>query len=117
MLSGTAVLARVGGLVGILSAIALGVVMLLDGQPVVAAALPWVLWLSMYLGLGFALAYGQLAYYQHARLRRLLYDRGHIADDYPVFLNQTAERNLLRKVGGGYTFVHALLLQYFSGRG
>ena len=72
--------------------------------------------LLLYLGLGFALAYGQLAYYQHARLRRILYDRGHIADDYPAFLNQTAERNLLRKVGGGYTFVHALLLQYFSGR-
>jgi hypothetical protein len=42
--------------------------------------------------------------------------RGYIAEEYPAFLNQTAERNLLRKVGGGYTFVHALLLQYFSGR-
>ncbi|MBP8949059.1 MAG: NACHT domain-containing protein, partial [Candidatus Promineofilum sp.] len=117
MLSGTTVLTRVSGLVGVLNAIALSVVMLLDERPVVAAALPWVLWLVLYLGLGFALAYGQLAYYQHARLRRLLYDRGHIAEDYPAFLNQTAERNLLRKVGGGYTFVHALLLQYFGGRG
>ena len=47
---------------------------------------------------------------------RILHDRGYIAEEYPAFLNQTAERNLLRKVGGGYTFVHALLLQYFSGR-
>jgi len=77
---------------------------------------PWMLWLSLYLGLGYALAFGLLAYLLHARLRRLLYDQGHVAEDYVGFLNQTAERNLLRRVGGGYTFVHALLLQYFSDR-
>ena len=36
--------------------------------------------------------------------------------DAADFLNLAAERNLLRKVGGGYTFVHALLLDYFSHR-
>ena len=114
--SGMVVMTRVMALAGVLLSVALGAASLLNGGDVILAAAPWLLWLLLYLGLGFALAYGQLAYYQHARLRRILYDRGHIADDYPAFLNQTAERNLLRKVGGGYTFVHALLLQYFSGR-
>ena len=114
--SGVVVMTRVMVLAGVLLSVALGAASLLNGGDVILAAAPWLLWLLLYLGLGFALAYGQLAYYQHARLRRILYDRGHIADDYPAFLNQTAERNLLRKVGGGYTFVHALLLQYFSGR-
>ena len=114
--SGVVVMTRVMVLAGVLLSVALGAASLLNGGDVILAAAPWLLWLLLYLGLGFALAYGQLAYYQHARLRRILYDRGHIADDYPAFLNQTAERNLLRKVGGGYTFVHALLLQYFGKR-
>jgi hypothetical protein len=103
-------------LVTLLLSTAFSLAISLGGQSVVLAAAPWLMWLIAYLSLGFSLAYGWLAYFQHGRLRRLLYDRGHIADDYSAFLNQTAERNLLRKVGGGYTFVHALLLQYFSGR-
>jgi hypothetical protein len=114
--SGVAVMTRVMILAGILLTVALSMPMLLDGGDVVPVATPWMMWLLLYLGLGFALAFGLLAYFQHAHLRRMLHNRGHIADDYPAFLNQTAERNLLRKVGGGYTFVHALLLQYFSGR-
>ena len=31
-----------------------------------------------------------------------------------AFLNSCAERILLRKVGGGYIFVHRLLLEYFA---
>lgn len=33
---------------------------------------------------------------------------------YPHFLDYAAERILLRKVGGGYIFVHRLLLEYFA---
>jgi len=114
--SGLVAMTRVMSLAGVLLAVALSVPMLFNGGDMVLAAAPWMLWLLLYLGLGFALAFGVLAYLQHAYLSRILHNRGHIADDYPAFLNQTAERNLLRKVGGGYTFVHALLLQYFSGR-
>ena len=96
--------------------LAVSAAMLISGQTIILAAAPWMVWLLVYLGVGFALAFGLLAYLHHARLRRILHDRGYIAEEYPAFLNQTAERNLLRKVGGGYTFVHALLLQYFSGR-
>jgi len=31
-----------------------------------------------------------------------------------TFLDEAAERLLLRKVGGGYIFVHRLLLDYFA---
>jgi len=34
--------------------------------------------------------------------------------NYPRFLDSAAERILLRKVGGGYIFVHRLLLEYFA---
>jgi hypothetical protein len=30
------------------------------------------------------------------------------------FLDHAAERILLRKVGGGYIFVHRMLLEYFA---
>jgi hypothetical protein len=33
---------------------------------------------------------------------------------YSRFLDYAAERILLRKVGGGYIFVHRLLLEYFA---
>jgi hypothetical protein len=34
--------------------------------------------------------------------------------NYPPFLDYAAERILLRKAGGGYIFVHRLLLEYFA---
>ncbi len=114
--SGITVMTRVMMLAGVLLGLAVSAAMLIAGRTIIVAAAPWMVWLLIYLGLGFALAFGLLAYLQHARLRRVLHDRGHIAEEYPAFLNQTAERNLLRKVGGGYTFVHALLLQYFGKR-
>ena len=114
--SGVTALLRVGLLATILLSTALVITMSLSSRSIVLAFAPWMVWLMAYLSMGFALAYGWLGYFQHGRLRRLLHDRGHVADDYPAFLNQTSERNLLRKVGGGYTFVHALLLQYFGKR-
>jgi hypothetical protein len=32
------------------------------------------------------------------------------------FLDYAAERILLRKVGGGYIFIHRMLLEYFAAR-
>ena len=110
------VIRRVSLLGGLLFGAALAAVMLLNDRQIVLDFGPWMIWLLTYLGLGYALAFGLLAYLMHGRLRRVLYDKGHVAEDYVGFLNQTAERNLLRRVGGGYTFVHALLLQYFSDR-
>jgi len=36
--------------------------------------------------------------------------------DYAKFLDYAAERILLRKVGGGYIFIHRMLLEYFAAR-
>lgn len=33
---------------------------------------------------------------------------------YPPCLDYATERILLRKVGGGYIFVHRLLMEYFA---
>ena len=34
--------------------------------------------------------------------------------NYPAFLDYAAERVFLRKVGGGYMFIHRMLLEHFA---
>ena len=57
---------------------------------------------------------GGWAYLRHYVLRLLLWRAGAIPWNYPRFLDYAAEHILLRKVGGGYIFVHRLLLEYFA---
>ncbi len=64
--------------------------------------------------LAFGLSYGGAAYVQHFVLRFLLWCARSIPLNYPRFLDYAAERILLRKVGGGYIFIHRLLLEYFA---
>jgi hypothetical protein len=47
-------------------------------------------------------------------LRILLWRSGLIPWDYPRFLGAATERMLLNKVGGGYIFLHRLLLDYLA---
>jgi hypothetical protein len=47
-------------------------------------------------------------------VRLLLWYAGSIPWNYPGFLDAATEHILLRKVGGGYIFVHRLLLEYFA---
>jgi len=65
-------------------------------------------------GLVIGLPNGGVACIQHIALRLLLWRSGLMAWNYPGFLDYAAERILLRKVGGGYIFVHRLLLDYFA---
>ena len=65
-------------------------------------------------GLLVGLFYGGLACLQHAVVRLLLWRAGSVPWNYPRFLDFAAERILLRRVGGGYIFVHRLLLEYFA---
>lgn len=51
---------------------------------------------------------------KHSILRFLLFRAGHIAWHYARFLDYAAERIFLRKVGGGYIFVHRLLMEHFA---
>ncbi len=80
----------------------------------VVNALGWIVGASLYLGVVGGLMYGGLAALQHRRLLAYLQKNGVVPPDYVHFLDYAAERNLLRKVGGGYMFVHALLLDYFK---
>ena len=65
-------------------------------------------------GLLVGLLIGGWACIQHTVLRVLLWRSGAIPWDYSQFLDFATERILLRKVGGGYIFVHRLLLDYFA---
>jgi hypothetical protein len=66
------------------------------------------------LGAAASLALGGMAVIKHAILRLILYRSGHIPWNYSRFLDYAAERVLLRKVGGGYIFMHRLLLGHFA---
>jgi hypothetical protein len=57
---------------------------------------------------------GGLAIIQHYTLRLILTLNNHAPLNYVRFLDHAAERILLRKVGGGYIFVHRMLLEYFA---
>ena len=68
------------------------------------------------VGLIFGLSVGGgLAFLQHFSLRFILWRTGQLPYRLVPFLNYCAERIFLRKVGGGYIFVHRMLLEYFAG--
>jgi hypothetical protein len=50
----------------------------------------------------------------HFVLRWFLWRAGSIPWNYARFLDYAASRILLRKIGGGYVFIHRLLLEYFA---
>jgi hypothetical protein len=66
------------------------------------------------VGLLAGLYLGGLACIRHGVLRWLLWRAGSIPWNYPRFLDYAAEHILLRKVGGGYIFLHRLMLDYFA---
>lgn len=51
---------------------------------------------------------------QHLVLRDIFYRSGHVPRNYARFLDYAASRLFLRKVGGGYVFIHRLLLEHFA---
>src|SRR5205807_8096164 len=61
-------------------------------------------------GLGFGLG----PFFQHFALRFWLWRTGSLPWNLVAFLDEAAQRLLLRKVGGGYIFVHRLLLEHFA---
>jgi DNA polymerase III delta prime subunit len=62
----------------------------------------------------FSFNYGGLACLQHLLLRLVLRRNGSAPRHYVDFLDYAAERIFLRKVGGGYIFIHQLLQDYFA---
>jgi NACHT domain len=65
-------------------------------------------------GLIFGLIFGGYACIQHFILRFMLYRKRYAPWNYARFLDRTTERLLLQKVGGGYIFIHRMLLEHFA---
>lgn len=70
--------------------------------------------LGLGLGLGTAFAAGGRAVLSHLALRFVLWRAGSIAWNCAQFLDSCAARILLRRIGGGYAFMHRTLLEYFA---
>ena len=71
---------------------------------------------GLFVGLVVGLGAGGLACFKHLYLRLLLVRSGSIPWNYVRFLDYAAERILLRKVGGGYIFIHRMLMEHFAAR-
>ena len=102
----------VGGLVGGLVRLVVGLVGgLLDVLPnVLPGGLLYGLMAAVTLGLHF----GGAAVILHFALRYFLWRDGYLPWNLVQFLDYAAERIFLRKVGGGYVFIHGLLQDYFA---
>jgi serine/threonine protein kinase len=60
------------------------------------------------------ISFGGLPIIQHIVLRYVLHRDKLIPQNYARFLDYAASLILLRKVGGGYIFIHRYLLEYFA---
>jgi hypothetical protein len=76
--------------------------------------LVYVLVATLFAGLYFGLSHGWAACIQHLTLRLLLWRTGVLPLNLVRFLNYGTARIVLRRVGGGYMFIHQLLLEYFA---
>jgi hypothetical protein len=63
---------------------------------------------------GFGLAFGGYACFSHLILRLILWRQGALPFDAVQFLDFASDRVLLRRVGGGYIFMHRFLQHYFA---
>ncbi len=72
------------------------------------------LFFGLISGLFIGLANGGIACIQHGVLRLFLWRVGYAPWNYPRFLDYATDRILLRRVGGGYIFIHRFLLDYFA---
>jgi serine/threonine protein kinase len=89
---------------------------LLAITPVTSLAVGFGFWLALLGSNGYPIfyTYGGYAVIQHVSLRRVLLSKGVIPEDYARFLDHAASLIILRKVGGGYMFIHRYLLEYFA---
>jgi hypothetical protein len=78
------------------------------------AGLMLMLGFGLTFGLLGALWYGGLDVIQHYTLRLIIVFQGHTPANYARFLDYAVDRIFLQKVGGGYRFIHRLLLEHFA---
>jgi hypothetical protein len=105
---------RVGLAVGLAGVLAFG----LAGELAIGLAgeLADVLAIVLAVGLAFGLTLGGgEAVVKHVVLRIILRVLDYAPWNYTHFLDYCTERVFLQKVGGGYIFIHRLLMEYFAG--
>ncbi|MEM6599226.1 MAG: NACHT domain-containing protein, partial [Cyanobacteria bacterium P01_C01_bin.69] len=59
-------------------------------------------------------AYGGRACIQHIILRALLIESKSIPVNYAAFLDRATQQLFLQRVGGGYIFIHKMLMEHFA---
>jgi hypothetical protein len=69
---------------------------------------------GLIFGLIAALNRGGSAVIKHYALRLILWLKGYAPFNFIKFLDQCARLIFLKKVGGGYIFIHRMLLDYFA---
>jgi hypothetical protein len=69
---------------------------------------------GLFVGLPVGLRFGGQACLHHYALRLVLWHNNFAPLNYIRFLDHATARIFLRKVGGGYVFVHRMLLEYFA---
>jgi DNA polymerase III delta prime subunit len=108
--------AVVGGLiVAMLAAIASGATGLLFSIDTDVVAKIIVLW-AVALGMSCSLCLGGFGVLQHYTLRWILSQSGRVPFRCHNFLEQSVKLLFLQRVGGGYIFIHRLLMDYFAAR-
>jgi hypothetical protein len=80
-----------------------------ENSPVdlITPGLRWGLMLGLIFG-------GGLACIRHFTLRLILQRNNYMPWNYARFLDYTVDRIFLQKVGGGYIFIHRMLLEHFA---
>jgi eukaryotic-like serine/threonine-protein kinase len=69
---------------------------------------------ALTIGLVVGLINGGSASLRHFTLRFILFRKGYAPWNYARFLDYATDRLFLQKVGGGYIFVHRMLLEHFA---
>ncbi len=105
---------RVGFAVCLVSTLVSVVFVILTPKDSLLEGLAAGLIIGLLIGIVVGLCVGGFACIQHAVLYFLLFRNGDIPWNLVKFLDYAAERIFLRKVGGGYIFVHRMLLDYFT---
>jgi len=112
---GIYITARNAGIMGLLSGLSnwliFGLIFMVSGRE---NELITGLIFGLIFGLIAAAVCGGKACIQHLTLRLILYRNGCIPWNYAHFLDYASDRIFMQKVGGGYIFIHRLLLEHFA---
>ena len=101
-------------MVGLAVGVFLALVFNAKQEPYFALVLGMAVWLITGLTVGLRTGGSVCIYHLSGRLYLIRNNKTPV--NYVRFLDYAADRILLRKVGGGYMFIHRMLLEWFAAR-